>query len=54
MAQQISDLVINTDVDSATFTEQIAGLRGNCPVWRMSRKSADAHAQCGRGANHRA
>ncbi|EMN1418785.1 phage tail tape measure protein [Klebsiella aerogenes] len=28
MAQQISDLVINLDVDSATFTEQIARIKG--------------------------
>ncbi|MGJ3448602.1 phage tail tape measure protein [Enterobacter sp. PTB] len=28
MAQQISDLVINLDVDSATFTEQVARIRG--------------------------
>ena len=28
MAQQISDLVINLDVDSATFSEQVARIKG--------------------------
>lgn len=28
MAQQISDLVINLDVDSATFAEQVARIKG--------------------------
>jgi phage tail assembly protein T len=29
MAQQISDLVINLDVDSATFSEQVARIKGS-------------------------
>lgn len=54
MAQQISDLVINLDVDSATFTEQIARIKGQLSGVANESESADAHAQCGRGANHRA
>ena len=33
MAQQISDLVINLDVDSATFSEQVARIKGQLTEW---------------------
>jgi phage tail assembly protein T len=38
MAQQISDLVINLDVDRATFSEQVARIKGPLTGWLMTLK----------------
>ncbi|XUV80207.1 phage tail tape measure protein [Enterobacter sp. TMH.L2] len=49
MAQQISDLVINLDVDSATFSEQVARIRGQ--LTGMADESDKAQARMQRAAD---
>ncbi|WP_312743892.1 phage tail tape measure protein [Cedecea neteri] len=49
MAQQISDLVINLDVDSSTFSEQVARIRGQ--LTGMADESDKAQARMQRAAD---
>lgn len=44
MAQQISDLVINLDVDSATFSEQVARIKSQ--LTGMADDSEKSRREC--------
>jgi lambda family phage tail tape measure protein len=52
MAQQISDLVINLDVDSATFAEQVARIKGQ--LKGMADESDKSQSRIGQAAERQA